>query len=267
MVHMGAAARTRTAPLRLAFWVLIGASLTTLFVFGQPAPQASPRPVLIELFTSEGCSDCPPADKLLARLDREQFVPGVQAIVLSEHVTYWNHEGWRDPFSMQEIDERQREYVYRFGLQDSYTPQAVVDGAIQFVGNNSTAMVQAVEQAGTAPKESLTILSAHWENGGVDFSVQANAGSAAKLEAALAEDATRVEVASGENAGRTLQHVAVVRVLKDFGQMGLDGHILHLSSSDLMRGADAKVPVRLVVFATDRKTGHVIGVAEQTLSR
>jgi hypothetical protein len=253
--------------LRLAFWVLIGASLTTLFVFGQPAPQASPRPVLIELFTSEGCSDCPPADALLARLDREQFVPGVQAIVLSEHVTYWNHEGWRDPFSMQEVDERQRDYVYRFGLQDSYTPQAVVDGTTQFVGNSPNAMMQAVEQAGAAPKESITILNAHWENGGVDFSVAAPASPNTRLEAALAEDATRVKVASGENAGRTLQHVAVVRVLKDFGQKGLEGHILHLSSSDLMHGADSRVPVRLVVFATDRKTGHVLGVAEQTLSR
>ena len=248
-------------------WLLTGFTLAALFVFGQSTSSGVGRPVLVELFTSEGCSDCPPADALLARLDREQFVPGVQAIVLSEHVTYWNHEGWRDPFSMQEVDDRQRDYVYRFGLQDSYTPQAVIDGAVQLVGNNSQAMAQAIEKAGAAPKESLRIQQAHWDNGGVEFSVAASAATNTRLEAALAEDATRVEVASGENAGRTLQHVAVVRVLKDFGAKGLDGHTLRLSSSDLMHGSDAKVPVRLVVFATDRKTGHVLGVAEQTLSR
>lgn len=250
-----------------AVGLLMAAGLSAPCVFGQPADAGAPRPVLVELFTSEGCSDCPPADALLARLDHEQSVPGAHVIVLSEHVTYWNHTGWRDPFSLDAIDERQRDYVYRFGLQDSYTPQAVVDGAVQFVGNNPNAMVQAIEHAEAAPKEPLTIENAHWDKGGVDFSVQAQASDRTKLEAALAEDATRVEVASGENAGRTLHHVAVVRVLKDFGAKGLDGRVLRLSNSDLMHGQDAKVPVRLVVFVTDRKSGRVLAAAEQTLTR
>ena len=87
-----------------------------------PAP-TSAKPVLVELFTSEGCSDCPPADNLLARLDAEQPIAGAHVIVLSEHVTYWNHDGWTDPFSMAEMDQRQNDYVAHFHLTSSYTPR------------------------------------------------------------------------------------------------------------------------------------------------
>ncbi|HEV2213882.1 MAG TPA: DUF1223 domain-containing protein [Terracidiphilus sp.] len=264
---------------RVALWVLVGAALAIPFVFGQegtkPPGSRQPvlsrklqgRPVLVELFTSEGCSDCPPADALLARLDREQFVRGADAIVLSEHVTYWNHDGWADPFSMEENDERQQEYVDRFHLDSSYTPQAVVDGSLQFVGNNAGAMEQAVQQAAGAAKEPLTIENAHWEKGGVAFTVRTQAGPGAELEAALAENATHRTVTAGENAGRVLHHVSVVRVMKNFGSKAFDGRVLRLADGGLIHGEDAKVPVRLVVFVADRKTGHILAVAEQTLAR
>lgn len=254
--------------------MLVGAALAIPFLFGQagtkaPGPRKPvlSRPVLVELFTSEGCSDCPPADALLARLDREQFVRGADAIVLSEHVTYWNHDGWADPFSMEENDERQQQYVDRFHLESSYTPQAVVDGTLQFVGNNPRAMERAVQLAAGAAKEPLTIEHAHWEKGGVVFAVDSQAGQGAVLEAALAEDATHREVTAGENAGRVLHHVAVVRVMKNFGSKAFDGRALRLADWGLMHGEDAKVPVRLVVFVADRKTGHILGAAEQTLTR
>ncbi|HEU5458105.1 MAG TPA: DUF1223 domain-containing protein, partial [Terracidiphilus sp.] len=164
-------------------------------------------------------------------------------------------------------DERQSRYVSHFGLSDSYTPQAVVDGRLQFVGNNPFAMVRAVQEAARSSKESLTIENAHWEKGGVEFTVQTTAGNGAELEAALAEDATHREVTAGENAGRVLHHVAVVRVMKNFGAKAFDGRPLRLANGGLMHGEDAKVPVRLVVFAEDRKTGHILAVAEQTLAR
>ena len=220
---------------------------------------AQPQPVLVELFTSEGCSDCPPADALLARLDQTQFVPGVHAIVLSEHVTYWNHEGWRDPFSFEAMTDRQDQYVQRFGLQSPYTPQMVVDGFEQFVGNDPNAMVRAVARAAEAPKQKIVIGNVTWASGDVHFSVTGSALSNATLFAALAENATHSEVSRGENKGRTLHHVAVVRVLKDFGSKDADGRPLQLSAGDKTAG-----PLRLVVFLTDRKSGHVVAVAEKT---
>jgi hypothetical protein len=251
----------------LAVWVLLAMGLCAVGALAQPAAEAARVPVLVELFTSEGCSDCPPADKLLEELDTKQPISGAQAIVLSEHVTYWNHQGWTDPFSMTDIDDRQKEYGERFHIDSIYTPQAVVDGTAQMVGNNGPELARAVEAAAKTAKEPLAIADTRWENGAAVFSVKGATDQKARLFAVLAADATQSEVAHGENAGRTLHHVAVVRVMKDFGSSSADGRQLRLSGGALAHGKDASGPVRLVVFAVDRKTGHVLAVAEQTINR
>jgi hypothetical protein len=232
-----------------------------------PAATAQRVPVLVELFTSEGCSDCPPADALLAKLDATQPISGAQAIVLSEHVTYWNHQGWSDPFSLNAMTERQEEYVRRFGLDSSYTPQMVVDGTEQFVGSNARALTAAVEKEAKTPTQSLAIEGAHWDQGAVQFSIHTNVPAGTKLVAVLAADATHQEVSGGENSGRTLHHTAVVRVMKELGADVADGRQLKLPGGPLAQKSEAGGPVRLVVFLVDRKSGHVLGAAEQTLQR
>ncbi len=183
--------------------------------------------------------------------------------MLSEHVTYWNHLGWRDPFSLDEIDLRQKDYGDQFNLESIYTPQAVIDGSSQLVGNNAPGLQNAIEHAAAAPKKPLAIADAHWEKGAVAFTVQAPAESGSKLVAALAADATGPKIMRGENAGRTLHHVAVVRTIKSFGSGSMDGRLLRLSAGSLAHD-QASPAVRLVVFIVDRKN-HVTAVAEQNL--
>jgi len=258
-------------PSRRAHLLVYASLWLALSAIAQPAqqpPTPSPRqPVLVELFTSEGCSDCPPADALLARLDSTQFVASAQAIVLSEHVTYWNHLGWRDPFSFDAMSERQNRYSTHFSLDSVYTPQMVVDGAQQFVGSDAAALSRAVASAASKPKLQIAIQNARLADGTIHFSVKGIANAKTELVVALAEDATHSEVARGENAGRTLHHVSVVRTLKQLDSNAADGRALQLSIPALSDNNKASGPLRLVAFLADRQSGRVLGVAEQTISR
>jgi len=261
MSYLAAIHRSRFAASALAL-----ACACALQLAGQSSIPTPPRvPVLVELFTSEGCSDCPPADNLLEQLDVKQPIAGAEAIVLSEHVTYWNHDGWRDPFSLDAMTERQENYGRRFGLDSSYTPQMVVDGTTQFVGNNAKALVAAVSNAAKTSKQPLSIASANRDHGSVIFSVHGAESSHAKLYAVLAADATHSEVTRGENAGRTLHHTAVVREIREFDGEISDGRSLKLAGSDLSTKGEANGPVRLVVFLVDPRHGPVLGAAERTL--
>ena len=123
------------------------------------SPQPPSPAVLVELFTSEGCSSCPPADRLLAALDRQQPVPGTTIVVLSEHVDYWDHAGWRDPFSSHQWTERQNDYGRQFGLDSVYTPQMVIDGSTQASGSDGRAVLSAIERSAKQPHIEIAISS------------------------------------------------------------------------------------------------------------
>jgi hypothetical protein len=175
---------------------------------------ATPRtPVLVELFTSEGCSSCPSADAALSGLARAQPVEGVELIPLGFHVTYWDYLGWKDPYGSPEHSARQRRYALDGDDNRIYTPQMVVDGARSFVGNDDEARMQAAAAA-KQPKVPLR-LATRVEGSTVIVTVTMDAAPAKGLElwAALAEDGLSSEVKRGENAGRTLAHAAVVRTL------------------------------------------------------
>src|SRR5712671_6744076 len=114
-------------------------------------------PVVVELFTSEGCSSCPPADALLARLAEEQLAGNLQLIALEEHVDYWNNLGWMDPFSSRDWTSRQYGYAGALGNGNPYTPQMVVDGRVEFVGSHGQKARQAILEAAGKTKIPVTL--------------------------------------------------------------------------------------------------------------
>jgi hypothetical protein len=275
MSHRNQNSNKRAAILAaLASLALLGAVLivgshacrTVHAASSQPQTPPVPSPVLVELFTSEGCSSCPPADALLAQLDATQTLPGGrQVIVLSEHVTYWNHDGWHDPFSSQTFTDRQNDYRIRFGLSDAYTPQVVVDGAQELVGSDRVKLLRAIQSAGSQPKIPLTLENVQWSGGSVTAQVSAQSDArSATLIAALADDSDQSSVLHGENQGRNLRHVAVVRTLVESRK--IKGPLNKLSIQiKLPAGIQPQPKMRLIVFLADSHTGHILGATMQTL--
>ena len=181
------------------------------------APQAPADrvPVVVELFTSEGCSSCPPADALLSRLAKDPQ-PGVLVIPLGQHVTYWDQLGWRDPASLQSATERQQNYGVLWGGDRVYTPQAVVDGHEEMVGSSEADLRQSIARAAKHAHATLTITAAaDGDRIAATLAMPsppANVKEALEATFFLTEDDLTTIVKRGENGGRTLHHDAVVRL-------------------------------------------------------
>jgi hypothetical protein len=223
--------------------------------------QTNRTPVLVELFTSEGCSTCPPADTLLAKLERVQPVNGAEIIVLGEHVDYWDGQGWHDRFSSHQFTERQNEYCGRLHVDNSYTPQMIVDGTDQFVGHDAIHAINAIQHAAQIPKIKLILSQPVVDGQKVSASVSSPAATATKkadLYVALVDPKDTTEVRGGENGGHRLQHVGVVRSLQRVGKLKDLG--AGPVSFNLNAPADARPgEMRVVVFAQESGQGAVLG--------
>ena len=241
--------------------------MTSLLTNGSKADAVGTMrtPVLIELFTSEGCSSCPPADTLLQKLD-QQPIAGAELIVLSEHVDYWNHIGWKDPYSARFYSERQSAYGRRFGLDSVYTPEMVVDGMTEFVGSNASLANQAFEKALHRPKlpvrlSSISVtshlLTGHLETGSLDKSY--GTGDA-DVYLVLALNRAESRVSAGENAGHNLQHVSVVRRISKIGAVK-QGQALSQEVQVKVGPGEDSDNLRLIAFVQESRQGRVLGAA------
>ena len=229
-------------------------------------------PVLVELFTSEGCSSCPPADELLIMLDDEQFVPGALVIPLSEHVEYWNGLGWHDPFSAPMFAERQQDYGDALG-SGLYTPQMVVDGRTEFVGSQHDIARQAIARAAVAPKAEMA-LAMTGDGGPQAVRVEVTVSGIARLGArgdadlwlAVTEGGLETRVRRGENARRRLRHAAVVRRLEKIETLPVPAPDHFVAVAQVALEPEWQVGnLRLVAFLQERESRRVLGVTQARL--
>jgi hypothetical protein len=186
-------------------------AILTLTMHGAP-PKLGPTPVVVELFTSQGCSSCPPADALIHDIANDPAMRG-RVIPLAFHVDYWDSLGWRDPFSSAEWTQRQARYARAMHLSSAYTPQAVVNGTREFVGSNHSALSAALEKASNETPRSPITLSARREGNSLVATIHATVPTNADLMLTIVEDGVTTKIEHGENAGRTITNDAIVRRL------------------------------------------------------
>jgi hypothetical protein len=245
--------------------LLSGAALASPIQVSHASTDASESKggaIIVELFTSEGCSSCPPADNLLQQISGKKTKDGSRIITLSEHVTYWNHLGWSDPFSNEVYTQRQEGYGRRFSLDSVYTPQMVFDGKEQLVGNDRKGIERLLNQEHERQVIRIRIIAV--DHQGDDLLVAYSLigslpGAGADLMAVIVDDADKSNVARGENSGRILTHASVARSIKRFQATA--------SSSDQQlkvpfMQSRSKLPKQnrhLILFAQEKGQGRVLG--------
>jgi hypothetical protein len=213
---------------------------------------------VVELFTSEGCSSCPPADRVLASLTARAKASSLPVYTLSFHVDYWNYLGWRDPFSSSSYSERQRGYSNINANGGTYTPQVVVNGEAECVGSNSSRIDDLIDAALKRAPRTQIELDARRSTDGIDVSYRVSGATAGRvLNLALLEPRAESQVEHGENAGERLAHVNVVRA---FAIRALrDGSAGHWTSKAGLDFAARRVGV--VAYAEDTSQRDISGAA------
>jgi hypothetical protein len=230
-----------------------------------PLPAAN-AVVVAELFTSEGCSSCPPADTLLTTLVQRP-VDGVTVLGLSEHVDYWNRLGWRDPFSSAAFTSRQTEYQARvFRGSSIYTPQLVIDGHLEEVGSDARAVERAIAKAAQAPKAAVDVTAAPAGSAAnVRIQIDVNVPpivtlhESADVILAVTEDRLVSNVQRGENRGRHLTHSAVVRVMTRVDMLSPDTRRWSTTTSAAVRPEWKSEDLKVIAFVQEQSTRRIVG--------
>ena len=219
-------------------------------------------PVIVELFTSEGCSSCPPADNVLSKLEHDQPVDGVEVIALGEHVDYWDHLGWKDRFSSPLFTARQQDYGQAFHLQTVYTPEVVVNGQAETLGSDGPATTQAIRAASRGPRATVSMSVTPGNLLAFEVRQLPPGTMSADLLLAVTESNIEDSVQRGENAGRRLRQAPVVRTLTKLGQLDAKKNGAYTATARLMLNPDwNRDNLRLVLFVSDRSTHRILGAA------
>jgi hypothetical protein len=231
-------------------------------------------PVIVELFTSEGCSSCPPADILLAKLEQLQPVDGAEVIALEEHVDYWNHFGWADPFSSSEFTTRQHDYADVFYLNSMYTPEMVIDGSKELIGSHNRDVRITIAEAARQPKLEVKLeqnLPAKENELRFTLSTgklnQQLKDRKVDIWIAVTERGLHSDVKRGENAGQNLHHAAVVRALREIGtaESGQETSFSGSAILPLDRSWNRQ-NLRIVAFVQERSSKQIVGAASAAIN-
>lgn len=252
--------------------VLPATLLAVLGLLLVPAAQAAPRPVVLELFTSNGCSSCPPAYELLRDLQARPPVDDVQLILLSQHVDYWNRLGWVDRYSSADFTQRQRDYARDvFGSGRVYTPQLVVNGSDEMVASRRNEVRAGIKRAAGAAHLGVTVDTRPADDGSIDVTARVERGqidAPASVWFALTQNDVVSHIGAGENRGRKLIENGVVRTLRRVGD--------HPANSDSASTYSARLPsppdvdrddLSAVVFVQRDDDRVIVGAGQAALER
>jgi hypothetical protein len=239
--------------------LIIFPACATLNVESQKLPTGQAKPlVLVELYTSQGCISCPPADRLLAQMEKEQPNANAEIVTLALHVDYWNSVVWKDEYSSPIFSRRQDIYAQRFKINRIFTPQMIVDGQTQFVGNNA-------ETAGKAITESAKIEKANIELEKAENNLKVKISNLQNREMttiflAVTEDKLSANIKGGENANRKLEYNSVVRELKSIGIIPPAQNNFEADVVLQLQPAWKKENLKFVIFAQENGSRKILGV-------
>ena len=229
-------------------------------IMNEPDTQTTNKkqPVLVELFTSEGCNTCPPADRVLAKLQKDQPIPTADVITLGFHVTYWDSSAWKDRFSSIEYTRRQQMYAQIFRLDKVYTPQMVVDGSAELVGSEREKAKDVITKSAARPKGAIDL---KIDNGKLQINIsKLTTHGEAVVFVAVAESKLTTNVGGGENSGNKLEHSSVVRDLIPISLVKATDNSLNLEWAMSVNKDWKAGNLKYVVFVQEKNTLRILAV-------